>query len=183
MSYDFSSLKKRTEEVSRFLSDELSGIRTGIATPAILDSIQVEEYGSRGSARDISSISIEDARPLRISPWDISQLKAIEKSLTVSNLGVSVSTDEKGLRVHFPELTSERRIILGRLVKEKLEEARVSLRLERDKVWSDIQKMEKEGEMSEDEKFRNKDSMQKIIDEGNEKLDALALKKEKEIQN
>lgn len=183
MSYDFSSLKKRTEEVSRFLSDELSGIRTGMATPAILDSIQVEVYGSRVSVRDISSISIEDPRTLRVSPWDISQLKAIEKSLTVSNLGVSVSTDEKGLRVHFPELTSERRVILGRLVKEKLEEARVSLRLERDKVWSDIQKMEKEGEMSEDEKFKNKDSMQKIIDEGNEKLDLLALKKEKEIQN
>ena len=165
------------------MSDELAGIRSGMATPAILDSVQVEAYGSRVPIRDIASISIEDARTLRIAPWDVSQLKAIEKSLTVSNLGVSVSTDEKGLRVHFPELTSERRVILGRLVKEKLEEARISLRLERDKVWSDIQKMEKEGEMSEDEKFRNKDDMQKIIDDGNEKLDALASKKEKEIQN
>ncbi len=165
------------------MGEELSGIRTGMATPAILDSIQVEVYGSRVSVRDIASISIEDARTLRIAPWDISQLKAIEKSLTVSNLGVSVSTDEKGLRVHFPELTSERRVILGRLVKEKLEEARISLRIERDRVWGDIQKMEKDGEMSEDEKFRNKDDMQKIITEGNEKLDILASKKEKEIQN
>lgn len=183
MSYDFGNLKKRAEDVSRFLSEELSGIRTGMATPAILDSIQVEAYGSKVPIRDIASISIEDARTLRITPWDISQLKEIEKSLTISNLGVSVSTDEKGLRVHFPELTSERRLILGKLIKEKLEEARISLRIERDKVWSDIQKIEKEGEMSEDEKFRSKDDMQKIIDEGNEKFEVMASKKEKEIQN
>lgn len=87
-----------------------------------------------------------------------------------------------GLRVQFPELTGERRTQLIKLAKEKLEQARIALRNEREAVWNDIQKQEKDGSMSEDEKFRGKEDMQKVIDEGNRKLEELFEKKEKEIQ-
>lgn len=181
MAYNFSPLKKKVEETITWLQKELQSVRTGRATPLILDSIQVEAYGSRMPIRDIAAIGVEDARTLRITPWDTTQTKTIEKAITVANLGLSVSIDEKGLRVHFPELTSERRTTLLKLVKEKLEHARVALRGERDSVWNDIQKQEREGKMGEDDKFRSKEEMQKIIDEGNETLETLAQKKEEEI--
>lgn len=181
MAYNFSPFKKKVTEIEEWLLKELSSVRTGRATPMVLDGVSVEAYGSRSSIRDIAAISVEDARTIRIAPWDATQVKAIEKAITVSNLGLSVSVDEKGLRVHFPELTSERRATLMKLVKEKLEQARITLRGERDAVWSDIQNQEKDGKMSEDEKFRNKDEMQKIVDEANKKLDSIAKKKEEEV--
>ena len=131
----------------------------------------------------VASLSTEDARTLRITPWDASQVKEIERAITLANLGVSSAVDDKGLRVFFPELTSERREQLLKISKQKLEEARVALRGERDKVWSDIQAKEKDGKLSEDEKFRAKDEMQKLVDEGNKKLEELAERKEKEISS
>ena len=161
----------------------MSGIRTGRATPTLLDGVQVEAYGARMPISQVASLSTEDARTLRITPWDASQTKEIERAITLANLGVSSAVDDKGLRVFFPELTSERREQLLKISKQKLEEARVALRGERDKVWSDIQAKEKDGKLSEDEKFRAKDEMQKLIDEGNKKLEELAERKEKEISS
>lgn len=181
MAYNFTDLKKKLTEAEEWLSKELSSVRTGRATPMLLDGVTVEAYGSRMPIRDIAAIGIEDARTLRITPWDLSQSKAIEKAITIQNLGVSVSTDEKGLRVHFPELTGERRVVLSKLIKEKLEHARISLRTERDHVWSDIQKQEKDGKVSEDDKFRFKEEMQKIVDDANAKLENVAGKKNEEI--
>ncbi len=107
--------------------------------------------------------------------------KHIEKAITVANLGLSVVVDDKGVRVIFPELSAERRTSLVKIAKEKLEEARKTLRLERDKTWTDIQKKEKEGGMGEDEKFRLKKEMEKIGDEVQKKLEEMIVKKEKEI--
>jgi ribosome recycling factor len=101
----------------------------------------------------------------------------------VANLVVSVGADDKGVRVFFPELTTERRDILIKTAKAKLEEARVNLRREREDVWIDIQAKEKEGEMTEDEKFRYKNDMQKVVDEANKALEVLLEKKEKEINS
>ncbi|OGG54732.1 ribosome recycling factor [Candidatus Kaiserbacteria bacterium RIFCSPHIGHO2_02_FULL_49_11] len=183
MAYDFSPLKKKVADTEEWLKKEYQGIRTGRATPTLLDGVLVESYGSRMPLIQVGSVSVEDARTIRIAPWDQSQIKAIEKGVTDANLGVGVSADERGVRVTFPELTSERRGALMKIAKDKLEDARVSLRGERDRVWSDIQKKEKESEISEDEKFRYKDEMQKLVDEGNKKLDILAEKKRAEIES
>lgn len=160
---------------------EYGGLRTGRATPALLDRVMVEAYGSKLPLQQVATISPEDARTLRVSSWDASQNKAIEKAITAANLGISVSADEKGVRVFFPELTAERRVLLIDNARERLEEARITLRLARDDAWSDIQKHERDGEMSEDEKFRYKDEMQKLIDAANEEAQKLFEKKEKEI--
>lgn len=183
MSYDFSKLKNKAKEVEEWLKKEYTGVRTGMAAPALLDSVVVESYGSRMGIKELASVSIEDARSLRVSPWDSSQTASIEKAITLANLGVSIRADEKGLRVLFPELTTERRASLVKIANNKLEEARISLRTARDEVWSEIQKKEREGEMGEDDKFRLKTEMQKIIDDASEKLEAVAAKKDKEIMS
>ena len=179
--YDFSIFKKEAAAASEWLKKEYGGFNTGRASASVLDSIMVESYGSHVQISHVAAISVEDPRTLRISPWDKSQIKEIEKAIMSSNLGLSSSIDDLGLRVSFPQLTTERRMSLIKLLKEKLEEARVSVRGERDKVWHDIQEKERVGKMSEDVKFRAKEELQKIIDETNKNLEAVFEKKEKEV--
>ena len=183
MAYDFSKLKQKTKETEEWLQSEFFTIRTGRATPAVLDGVKVESYGVLVALNQVANVTVEDARTLRILPFDSSQSKGIEKAITAANLGLSVSADDKGVRVSFPELTRENREQLVKVVNNKLEQARISLRSERDDVWSDIQKKEKDGEISEDEKFTYKEDMQKLIDDANNSLDALAQKKEEELRN
>ncbi len=181
MAYNFANFKNSSKEVEEWLKREMSGIRTGRATPAILDNVRVEAYGSEMPVNQLANVSVEDARMLRITPWDMSQSKAIEKAISTSDLGLSVSVDDKGLRVSFPELTSERRLSLVKIAKQKLEDAKVTLRGEREKVLKDIDKQEKEGGMGEDEKFRLKAELQKLVDDSTKLLEEVFSKKEKEI--
>lgn len=181
MTYNFLPLKKSLKDVEDWLKREFGTIRTGRATPAILDGVKVEAYGSDMPITQLANISVEDARMIRITPWDMSQIKAIEKGITTSDLGLSVAVDEKGIRVVFPELTSDRRLSLIKVAKQKLEDARVTLRTEREKVIKDIESKEKEGGMSEDEKFRLKNELQKMLDDVGRLLEAAFAKKEKEI--
>ncbi len=183
MAYDFKELKENIKGAEEWLKKEYTGLRTGIASPAILDGVAVEAYGSRMPLNQVANIGIEDARVIRITPWDKSQTKAIEKAISVAELGVSVGSDEKGVRVFFPELTGERRSMLIKTAKVKLEDAKVNIRGYRDDVLKDIQAKHKEGEMGEDDMFRSKDEMQKIVDAGNAALEVLFEKKEKEINS
>lgn len=181
MQYDFTKLKNKIKETEDWIKKEYTGIRTGMASPQLLDSIVVESYGQRMPLNQVGSVSVADAKSLLVTPWDASQVKAVEKAITVADLGVSLKTDEKGVRVFFPELTSERREMLMKLAKEKLEQAKITLRGVRDEVLKDIEAKEKEGGMGEDEKFRFKAEMQKLVDAGNAALEAVLVKKEKEI--
>lgn len=181
--YDFKTLESKLTETSEWLKKEYQGLRTGRATPTLLDGVQVDSYGARVPLNQVASISVEDARTLRIAPWDISQIKEIEKAITNANLGVGVSSDEKGVRAIFPELTSERRASLIKLAKDKLEDARQSVRAAREDAWNDIQLKEKEGEISEDEKFRHKEDLQKYIDNENKALEEIFTKKQTEIES
>ena len=183
MTYNFSPFKTRTQEIEEWLKKELSLLRTGRATAAILDSITVESYGTQSPIAHVGSVTMEDARTLRVAPWDKTQVKAIESAITKANLGLSVMTDDNGVRVIFPELTGERRAQIVKLLKDKLEDARISLRKEREDLLSKFKQMEKDGELSEDEHFKAKAELQKIIDEANRKFEELAERKEKEIQS
>lgn len=181
--YDFEPFTQKTQGVLEWLQKEYRGLRTGRAAPALVDGITVESYGTRMPLNQIANIGVEDARTLRVTPWDASQVKDVEKAITSANLGVGVSSDEKSVRVTFPELTAERRESLIKLAKEKLEEARQSIRSAREEMWSDIQSKEKEGELTEDEKFRYKDELQNRVDKANKELDDLFQKKETEIHS
>ncbi|MHB8652088.1 MAG: ribosome recycling factor [Minisyncoccota bacterium] len=181
MAYSFSLFQKKITEVADRLAHELSGIHTGRAAPSLLDHVSIDSYGSRMAVPHVAAISVEDSRTLRISPWDKGQIKTIEKAVYDANLGVSVSVDAEGLRISFPDLTTERRTQFVKIARGKFEEARIALRTEREKVWNDIQEKERGGDISEDDKFRAKDDLQKLVDEGNTRLEALCDKKEKEI--
>ncbi len=183
MAYDFKPFEQRIKEIEERSGKELSGIRTGRAAPAILDAVQVESYGTRVPIVQLATVTVEDARTIRITPWDMQNAKEIEKAITVANLGLSVGADEKGIRISFPELTAERRVQLMKLAKEKVEELRTELRAARDHVWNDIQKQEKDKLLTEDDKFRSKDEMQKRVDAANKNFDAALERKEKEISN
>jgi ribosome recycling factor len=138
-------------------------------------------YGSLMPINQVASVLGEGARTLRITPWDKGAVKAIDSAIREANLGVSVSVDDQGLRVSFPELTDDRRQTLFKLAKQKLEEARVRVRNEREKVHSDADKQEKAGTMSKDDTFRAKADLQKLVDEVNRKLEEFYNKKEAEI--
>lgn len=183
MAYDFTQFKKGVTEVEEWLAGEFSGIRTGRASAVLLDGVVVDSYGAKTALKHVANISVEDAKTLRITPWDNSLVKGIETAIAAANLGVSTVPDSSGVRVIFPDLTSERRAQLLKLVGQKLEDARVSLRKEREAVWEDIQEQEKAKTISQDEKFKYKDDLQKIVDEANKKLEAMAEKKEVEISN
>lgn len=175
-------IKKRLDEVVDWLQKEFTGIRTGQANPGLLDSVKVEAYGSYMSIQQIGSVSTEDARTLRVSTWDTSQIVALEKAIREADLGVSVVTDSSGLRVIFPELTSERRVQLIKLAKSKLEDSRISVRAVRDDAMKELERAFKASEISEDDKFGAKEAIQKAVDEANGKLESLYLNKEKELE-
>lgn len=173
--------KTSTKEIEEWLKKEMATIRTGRANPSILDGVIVPVYGSNMSISQVANIAVEGATTLRIAPWDMAVVKDIEKSILTSDLGLSVSVDDKGLRVTFPSLTSDRRQALVKIAKQKLEDAKVSVRSEREKFIKDVDKKEKDGELSKDENFRLKADLQKVVDDVNRVLEDLFSKKEKEI--
>jgi len=177
MSYNIINFKNELKKIEEWLSKEYMQVQTGRATPLILDSIMVESYGSVMPIKNVASISIEDAKTLRISPWDKGQIKSIENSIQVANLGLSVVSDGDGVRAIFPMLTTENKTKLVKILKDKLEDARISVRKERQ---SSID--ETDG-LTEDEIKRAKDEIQKCVDETNKNLEAIFNKKEIDLMN
>ncbi len=181
MTYDFSQLKSNIKETEEWLTRELAGVRTGRATPTLLDAIKPEAYGTRTALRELASVSVEDARTLRVIPWDKDLLKTIEKGITDADLGVGISTDEQGLRVSFPELTNERRTQLLKIAGDKTEHARVTLRSHRTDAIKMLEASGKEGGIGKDEIIRLKDEIQKLVDAGNDTIAAILERKQIEI--
>jgi ribosome recycling factor len=175
-------IKQKLQEAKEWLQKEFAGIRTGQASPSLLDSVKVESYGSMMPLNQVGTVGVEDARTLRVSVWDASVVKAAEEAIRDADLGVSVTGDSSGLRVIFPELTSERREQLLKLAKSKLEDSRITVRALRDDAMKAIEKAEKAGEIGEDEKFSKKDAVQSVVDETNRSLEALFTQKETELK-
>jgi ribosome recycling factor len=182
MAYNFSPFQTKINDVEEWLKKELSLVRTSRASAAMLDNVYVETYGSSSPISHVATISMDGPRTLRIAPWDKGQMKSIEEALRKADLGLSISADEGGIRVTSPELTGERRTQMMKLVREKLEEARISVRKERESVLSDCKKKKDADEMSEDEFFKTREALQKLVDDANMKLEALSTKKEKDLE-
>jgi ribosome recycling factor len=181
MSYDFSQAQSQKENILEWLKNEYRSIQTGRATPQVLDLVHIEQYGSRTPIAHVGSITTEDPRTIRVAPWDKTVIGAIEKAINDADLGLSVSSDSDGLRVHFPSLTTETRSKLVKLLKDRLEEARVRVRSMREDTNKNIDAREKDGEYGEDEKKRYRDDLQKMVDGANAELEELFQKKEKEV--
>lgn len=181
MAYDFSTFDQKASAAKEWLAREYRGLRTGRASPSILDGVTVSAYGSSMPLKQVGNIGIEDPRTLRVTPWDASLVKDIERGIVAANLGLGTATDAAGIRVTFPELTSERREQLIKVAKGKLEEARTTLRVARDETWKTIQEEERASTLTEDDKFRLKDELQKKVDAANEAMEKAFEAKEKEM--
>ncbi len=173
--------QKKLDGAVEWLRGEYMAIRTGQASPSLLDAVKVDSYGSKVAINQVGSVGIEDARTLRISPWDSDSISAIERAIIDADLGVGVVTDSQGLRVTFPQLTGERREQLLKLAKMKLEEARVRVRNARDERMKGIEARNKAKEIGDDEARREKEKVQKQVDETNKKLETHHVQKESEI--
>ncbi|MDD9868107.1 MAG: ribosome recycling factor [Candidatus Campbellbacteria bacterium] len=182
MAFDFTEFKDHIGKTEKWLSNEFSMMRTGRASLSVLDGVKVNNYGSIVPLNTIATLSIEDPRTISVNVWDSNVIGEVEKAITKADLGLSVSVTDAFVRVSFPEITSENKALLLKKAKEKHEEARISIRQIRDKIWNTIQKQQKDKEINEDEKFRYKNEMEKLVDETHKKLQAITEQKEKELQ-
>jgi ribosome recycling factor len=173
--YNTQEFKNELQKIEVWLSKEYSQVQIGRATPMVLDSISIENYGSYTPIKNIASISVEDSKTLRIAPWDKNQIRLVEGAINEANLGLSVLSDADGVRVIFPMLTTESKSKLVKILKEKLEDARISVRKERQ---AEIDKLEG---LTEDEIKRAKEEIQKAVDEVNSNLENIFSKKEGDL--
>ncbi|OCC16043.1 Ribosome recycling factor [Dissulfuribacter thermophilus] len=172
--------KKMDKAIAAF-EKELTRVRTGRATPALLDGITVDYYGTQMPINQVASISVPESRQLVIQPWDVNVLPELEKAILKSELGLTPNNDGKVIRVSIPPLTEERRKELVKLVNKMAEESRVAIRNVRRDYMEKFKKMKKDKEISEDEMFKLQDELQKVTDSHIEKIDNIRGEKEKEI--
>lgn len=169
------------EEAVAHFSEEMSKIRTGRATPALVEHILVDYYNTRSPIKQLASVTAPEARLMVISPWDKGSLVMIEAAIREADLGVNPSNDGQVIRLTLPPLTEERRRDLVKALNRLAEEARIAIRTLREDAWKEIQNIEKEGGMSEDDKFRGKDALQEEVEKYNVRIEELRKKKEGEI--
>lgn len=174
-------IKPELEKAIARFKEEMGTLRTGRATSALIETVEIECYGSRQPLKQLAVINAPEARLLTVQAWDKSIIKNIEKAIISSRTGLSVSVNGELIRVGIPPLNEENRRELTRALKQKMESARIAVRAWREHAWKEIQDGERAGQIREDDKFRGKEELQKIIDGYNEKIEEMGGVKEKEI--
>jgi ribosome recycling factor len=178
---DKSDLQRRMHGALEALRHELSGLRTGRASTALLDTIHVEVYGASMPLNQVATVSVPEPRMLSVQVWDRSNVQPVEKAIRAANLGLNPVTDGQLIRLPIPDLTEERRKELAKLVGQYAEKARVAVRNVRRDGMDHVKQDERKHDISEDEKKRLEHDVQKLTDETIKEIDDLAAAKEKEI--
>ena len=176
-----SSHQAEFEKAIDYLKHEIQGLRTGRANPAMVEGISVEVYDSRMQLNGVASISVPDSRTIQIQPWDAGTVKAVEKAIIDSNLGFNPVVAGTVIRINMPPLTEENRRNLVKILGEKVEEARKRVRSVRDEVRQAIAEAERESEITEDDKYREQEQLDKVAAGYNERIKTIQEEKEKEI--
>jgi ribosome recycling factor len=169
------------EGAIKSLDNEFKGLRTGRASTAFLDPVQVEAYGSRMPINQLATVSTPDAKTIYVQVWDKAMLKPVEKAIAEANLGVSTISDNQGIRINMPIITEERRKDLVKLAHKYAENTKISIRNVRRDGIDKLKKMEKDKLISEDEMRKYSDEIQKVTDEFVSKIDVELKNKEQEI--
>ena len=177
----FEQAKAKMEKTLTALHNEFATMRAGKASASVLDKISVDYYGTPTPIQQIAAVSVQEGRILVIQPWDVTQIKPIEKAIQASDLGINPMNDGKVIRLTFPPLTEERRKLLAKDVSKYAEEAKVSIRSTRRDIIDKIKKMQKDSVITEDDLKDGEKEAQDITDEYIKKIEELANKKEKEI--
>jgi ribosome recycling factor len=173
--------RSRMEKAVEALRDDLQSIRTGRASPALVEKLLVDYYGVPTPLQQLAAISAPEPRLLTIRPWDASTVAPIERAILKSDLGLTPTNDGKLIRLAIPKLTEERRRELVRVVARRVEEGRVAVRNLRRDAIEDLREMEKEGLISEDEMYKGRDELQELTDEFIKQVDEIGSAKEAEI--
>ncbi|HEX4591988.1 MAG TPA: ribosome recycling factor [Gemmataceae bacterium] len=174
-------MEERMEKAVTVYRDELRGLRTGRATPALLDSLRVEYYGSPTPIRQLAQISTPDPQQLVVRPFDAGALKDIEKAIRSSNLGLAPNNDGKIIRLQVPTMSGEQRQKMVALIKKRAEETKVSCRNVRRDANKHLEAGEKAGDMTEDDLAKGKERVQNLLKQYEDKIQDLADKKAKEV--
>jgi ribosome recycling factor len=177
----YNDTESRMKGAVQALEEDLAGIRTGRASPALIERLQVEYYGALTPLIQLASISVPEPRSLLIRPFDASSLKNIERAILASDLGLTPNNDGKSIRLNIPPLNEERRRELVRVVNNRVEEARVAVRNVRRDSIRDLREFEQEKLISEDDQKRGEEELQKITDRYIEDVNAVGERKEVEI--
>ena len=176
-------LEEKMQKTISVLEDNYAAVRAGRANPAILNKVSVDYYGVPTPISQVAGISVPEARMIVISPWDASILKEIEKAIIASDIGLNPNNDGKVIRLNFPELTEERRKELAKEIKKTAEEAKIGIRNIRRDGMEKIKNDLKNGDITEDEKAKSEDDVQKLTDKYVAEIDKICENKEKEIMN
>ena len=174
--------KEHFEKTITHLRHDISSLRTGRATPALVEDITVDAYGTKQPLKSAASISVADAKTLTVDPWDKSLIQVVDTAIRQSDLGINPVNDGTLIRLPLPDLTAERRADLIKVLHKKLEEARIAIRKIREEIRRSIDVAEKSKEISEDEKFGLYDEVESLVKEYNQKVRQVGDEKEKEIQ-
>lgn len=175
------SIKPEFEKALNYVTQKLMSVRTGRANPALVENTLVDVFGSKMPLKQLAAISIAQPKKLRVEPWDKSYIEPIARAIQ-ANTALSPVTDSNGVWISMPELTEDVRKDMIRTVGQIDDSAKKTIRKYRDETWSAIQKLEKEGQISEDNKFKAKDELQKVVDSYNQKIDELVKNKKKELE-
>lgn len=173
--------KEKFEKTLEHLKNEITSLRTGRATPALVEDIAVESYGTKQPMKAVASISVQDAKTIVVDPWDKNLIQAVEIAISNSQLGINPVNDGKLIRLPLPELTQDRRQELVKVLHQKLEDARIATRKIREEVRKEIEVQEKNKEIAEDDKYKMQDDLEKLVKEYNDKIKEIGENKEKEI--
>jgi ribosome recycling factor len=174
-------LKPNLEKIMEKVKQEISVLRTGAASPSLLENVMVDCYNSKMPLIQLAAINVRDGRTILIQPWDKSIIKNIEKAIVGSVPGLSSAADGDMIRVNLPSPSEETRKELVKSLHQKLEEGRIGVRQVRENAWKQIQDQERAGQVREDDKFRAKDELQKLVDDYNNKIKEMGEKKERDI--
>ncbi len=178
---DVDSFNKELDRCIDHLKEELAQIRTGRATPELIEPVKVEAYGTISPLKNLANISVADTKSLVVQPWDKSVVDMIAKGIENANLGLSVISEGDKVRVILPDLSEERRKDLVKVMKERVETARISVRNVRREQMKELDEMIKEGSIGEDEGKRQQEQVEKLVKERNEQIEELRDNKEKDL--
>jgi len=169
------------EKSFAFLDSQIDKIRTSRANPSLVEDLPVDCFGSKFTLKQLAAISCPEPNQIVIQPWDTSYIEPIEKAVLQSGLGMSSAVDKNVIRLSLPLLTEEYRHSLVKVLHAKAEEGRQTMRHWREDAWNKIQQAQRDKKISEDDKFKGKEELQKLIDEYNKKIKELIERKEKEL--
>ncbi len=173
--------KLKMQEVIGEFSNNLQALRTGRAHSGLVEGIIVDYYGQKTPLKQMASITTPQANLIVITPWDKNALGDIENAISVSDIGISPVNDGQVVRLSLPPMTEERRNELIKVVGKNAEEARIVLRQVRQEAWDKVKSLEKDGSLTEDDKYRSEEELNKIIDSFNRQIEEISDKKQKEL--